>query len=82
MKENQFTVDLGDIKLTDEQRSKINLAVQTAITGELATIATAGQVALIPVGGHHGPKWPGPIIWGIIVRPINNKVLKELELIA
>ena len=80
MKENQFTVDLGDLKLSDDQRTRINAAIQKAVVGELATVGTANQIAYFPVGGH-GHKWPGPIIWGIIARPIKDQWVKDLELI-
>lgn len=77
MAENKFIVDLGDLKLTDDQKTKINAAIQRAVTGELATIGTAGQVALFPFGGH-GNKFPGPIIWGIIVRPMRDQWTKDI----
>jgi len=81
MKENQFTVDLGDLKLSDDQRIKINAAIQRAVTGELATIGSANQIALFPFGGH-GHKFPGPIIWGIIARPLKDQWLKDLNVIS
>ncbi|MGO4290216.1 hypothetical protein [Chitinophaga sp. RAB17] len=75
MKENKFVVDLGDLKLTDEQRHKINSAIQKAVTGELAGIS-AGNVArnvLIPVS-----HWPhSPIIWGFILRDFDKVIIKD-----
>ncbi len=79
MKENVFTVDLGEMKLTEAQRQEINGAVQSAVTGVLARNKLGKGLVLFPVD-----KWPkGPIIWGIIARPwdrfkINmNDILKE-----
>lgn len=80
MTENQFSVDLGDIKLTDEQKAKINAAIQKAVVGELATIGNANQLAFFPVSGH-GHKFPGPIIWGIIARPVKEQWMKDITVI-
>lgn len=75
----QFVVDLGDVKLTEEQKMHINSAIQKAATGALAQAGTAiGGLALFPVGSH-GPKFPGHIIWGIIARPIRDEWLKGIE---
>jgi hypothetical protein len=72
--ENQFTVDLGTMKLTDAQRNSINAAIQKAVAGELASIGGADKIALIPAS-----KWKvGPIINGIIARPIDERIFKEL----
>jgi hypothetical protein len=76
MNDNQFVVDLGDLKLSDDQRQKINAAIQKAVTGELATIELKKEVVLIPVN-----RWPrdrGPIINGIIVRDIKAANLENL----
>jgi len=65
MKENVFTVDLGNLKLSDAQRKEINAAVQTAVTGVLAKTGASNGTVLFPIN-----RWPrGPIIWGIIARP-------------
>jgi hypothetical protein len=65
MKENVFTVDLGDMRMTDAQRKEINAAIQTAVTSTLAKSAPGQRTVLFPIN-----KWPkGPIIWGIIARP-------------
>ena len=77
MANTQFVVDLGEIKLTNDQKNAINAAVQKAVTGELANVNNTSRLAFIPVGSRW-PKWPGPIIWGIIVRPVEDKWLKEL----
>jgi hypothetical protein len=67
MKENIFTVDLGDMKLTDAQRAEINGAIQAAVTNTLARSGAGTRNLLFPVN-----KWPkGPIWWGIIARPID-----------
>ncbi|HYM21523.1 MAG TPA: hypothetical protein VEW28_11050 [Candidatus Kapabacteria bacterium] len=73
MKENTFTVDLGSLKLSDAQRTSINSAIQSAVSGELGR-ASNGLVALVPI--HN---WPhGPILNGIIVRPINEGTFENL----
>ena len=72
MAENQFVVDLGTIKLSDEQRQRINVAIQKAVAGELATINVSNKIALFPIS-----KFPGPIINGIIAGDLGNRV-KEL----
>ena len=65
MKENVFTVDLGDMRLTDAQRKELNSAIQTAVTSTLAKSPLGQRSVLFPIN-----KWPkGPIIWGIIIRP-------------
>ncbi|MCS6917424.1 MAG: hypothetical protein RMK52_05405 [Chitinophagales bacterium] len=66
MKENIFTVDLGDLKLTAKQRESINAAIQKAVTGVLAEECGTNlpRIVLIPVN----PKVKGPIINGIIAR--------------
>jgi len=65
MKENVFTVDLGNMKLSAEQRNEINAAVQTAVTGVLAKSGVSNKQVLFPIN-----RWPkGPILWGLIARP-------------
>ena len=64
MKENQFMVDLGKLKLDEAQRSNINAAIQKAVAGQLAALKFTNHVALFPVN-----KFPhGPIINGIVAR--------------
>ena len=64
MKENQFVVDLGDMRLTDAQRKRINVAVQSAVTGVLAETDISKRAVLLPIN-----KLPrGPIIYGLIIR--------------
>lgn len=79
MANNQFVVDLGDMKLTEEQKININAAIQKAVTGQLAHLGNSSKIALFPVGGT-GPKFPGPILWGIIARPWKDQWVKELGL--
>ncbi len=76
MKENQFTVDLGKLKLTDVERKKINAAIQKAAANELATINSAAnnRVVLVPVTKRFG--WP--ILWGLIIRDINETIFKDI----
>ena len=77
MKENLFSVDLGDLKLTDTERQRINGAIHKAVAGELATISAAAKsrVVLVPVS--KWPKWP--ILWGIILRPIDDIFLDSIK---
>jgi hypothetical protein len=64
MKQNQFTVDLGDLKLSDAQRQTINGAIQSAVANELGKLNFKGGLALFPVN-----KFPkGPILNGMYVR--------------
>ncbi|MDB5223380.1 MAG: hypothetical protein JWN83_2047 [Chitinophagaceae bacterium] len=77
MANTQFVVDLGDVKLSNEQKNAINAAVQKAVTGELANISSTSRLALFPVGGRW-PRFPGPIIWGIIARPVDDRWLKDI----
>ncbi|HET9137242.1 MAG TPA: hypothetical protein VFO76_11435 [Candidatus Kapabacteria bacterium] len=74
MKENTFTVDLGNIKLSDDQRIMINSAIQSAVSSELSKHNSRGRVALVPIDNWH----LGPIINGIIARPINDKTFEGL----
>lgn len=76
MSENKFTVDLGAVKLTDDQRNKINTAIQKAVSAELAHTLETGKIVLIPVR-----KWvKGPILDGIIAIDINERLLKNIML--
>lgn len=77
MASTQFVVDLGDVQLSDDQKRTINAAIQKAVTGEIARLSTNHNLALFPIGGH-GPKFPGPIIWGIIARPLKDQWIKDI----
>lgn len=69
MSENQFVVDLGTLKLSDDEKQRINAAIHKAVAGEIATINTGNKVALFPIF-----KLPhGPIINGIIIRDLGNR---------
>lgn len=73
MSENKFTVDLGSVKLTDDQRQKINSSIQKAVSAELAHMLEAGKIVLIPVR-----KWvKGPITDGIISMEVNEALLNR-----
>ena len=75
MQENIFTVDLGNLKISVDQRNKINAAVQTAVTGVLAKTGISNKVVLFPIN-----RWPkGPIIWGIIARPWDDFGIKDFN---
>jgi hypothetical protein len=72
--ENKFTVDLGSIKLSPEQHTKINTAIQKAVSSELANISSTEKIILIPVN-----KWiKGPILDGIIARELNEGLLNQI----
>ena len=72
--ENQFTVDLGTMKLSDQDRAEINLAIQKAVASQLGGLSRTGKIVLIPVN-----KWTlGGIINGLYIRPIDEKILKEV----
>jgi len=77
MKENVFTVDLGNLKLSDAQRNEINAAIQTSVTNVLAKTGISNDSILFPVN-----RWPkGPILWGIIVRyrrELDAKILNQI----
>lgn len=75
MKENVFTVDLGNVKLSDTQRKEINAAIQTSVTGVLAKTGISNEIVLFPL--NRFPK--GPILWGIIARPWKNFDIKSIE---
>jgi len=64
MKENVFTVDLGNIKLSPAQRNEITAAIQTATTSILAKSGISKSVVLFPIVNF--PK--GPIINGLVAR--------------
>lgn len=72
---NQFVVDLGDIRLTDQQRQKINNAIQAAVSTELSNVQLSKKLVLIPIS-----KWPkGPIVDGIIARPLDKNIAVQLQ---
>ncbi|HEY9003388.1 MAG TPA: hypothetical protein VIM89_18675 [Mucilaginibacter sp.] len=60
---NQFTVDLGNLSLTDAQRRSINAAIHSAVAKELGNIELPNNVALVPFVQY----LKGPIINGILV---------------
>jgi|KBSMisStandDraft_5_1062788.scaffolds.fasta_scaffold2153829_1 hypothetical protein len=59
---NQFTVDLGNLSITDAQRKSINAAIHSAVAKELGNINLPKNVALVPFVQY----LKGPIINGII----------------
>ena len=86
MQENQFVVDLGDIKLSATERLAINKSIQVAASIELAKIKSAQNAKLLDVNkGKVGLKLPPkgirpklpPIYYGMIVirKPIWDKWL-------
>jgi hypothetical protein len=73
--QNQFIVDLGPVKLSEAQRASMNSAIQRAAAAELAGVgSTAGRIVLIPAD-----KWKiGPIVNGIVARPINDDIFNKI----
>jgi len=63
----RFVVDLGDIKMTKEAQSELNDALQRTALKHIAGMRFEEPLAL---------KFPGPIIWGIIIRPDFERVFK------
>lgn len=76
MKQNQFVVDLGKLKLTEADRQRINAAIQRTAASELAGISTSARsrVVLVPIT----PKFKLPILWGIIIRDIDDLIFKDI----
>lgn len=75
MSSRQFVVDLGNLELSDDQRESINSAIQGAVTTQLAKLKLRKKIVLIPVD-----KWPkGPILDGIIARPLDKDIAKDLQ---
>jgi hypothetical protein len=73
MSDNIFTVDLGKIKLSEDQRHNINSAIQKAVAGELARFDLREQIVMIPVTsklniGRY------PYIRGFIADIFNEKI--------
>jgi hypothetical protein len=69
MASNQFVVDLGNLKLSVDQRKSINAAIQGAVAKELAGIKLDRKIVLIPID-----RWPnGPILDGIVARDLNKQ---------
>lgn len=72
---NQFVVDLGEFRISDSQRESINNAIQSAVAKELSQIQINSKLVLIPIS-----KWPkGPILDGIIARPLDKNIAIRLE---
>jgi len=75
MSKTQFVVDLGDLSLSDDQHKNLNAAIQGAVAKELAGFKLSKRIILIPV-----EKWPkGPILDGIIARPLDRNVTNEIN---
>ncbi|HEX7903846.1 MAG TPA: hypothetical protein VF487_08205 [Chitinophagaceae bacterium] len=75
MASNQFVVDLGNLSLSSAQRKSLNAAIQGAVTNELARFKLTKRIVLIPVD-----KWPkGPILDGIIARPFDKNLNKNIQ---
>ena len=75
---NEFVVDLGTLKLSDDQRKTINAAVQKAVAGELANLSLTERFIMIP--GSPSSRFPGwPHIYGIVARLVDEAFLNKLE---
>ncbi len=69
----RFVVDLGDIKMSKEAQAELNDALQRTALKHIAGMRFEDPLAV---------KFPGPIIWGIIIRPDFDRVFqaeKQLE---
>jgi hypothetical protein len=75
---SKFTVDLGEVKLSEDQIQNINAAIQKAVAGELAKVNPAKQIVLIPVNARPAVKGNINIIIGIIAREFNEERQKQL----
>jgi hypothetical protein len=74
---NEFVVDLGTLKLSDEQRKSINAAIQKAVAGELANLSLTERFIMIP--GSPTSRFPGwPHIYGITARLVDEAFLNTL----
>lgn len=83
MNENRFIVDLGDITLTDEDRNKINQAIQQAVSKELLNIAKADNPVAFPFVSHDKDELirilgDHPLFTtGIIIRDLSKGALPD-----
>jgi hypothetical protein len=67
---NQFTVDLGNLELTDAQRTSINGAIQKAVMNEMAGYDLTKRNYCI--------LFPHPPLCGIFYRPIEDLEYNKL----
>jgi hypothetical protein len=74
---NEFVVDLGTLKLSDEQRKNINSAIQKAVAGELANLSLTERFVMVP--GSPTSRFPGwPHLYGIVARSVDAAFLNTL----
>jgi hypothetical protein len=74
---NEFVVDLGTLKLSDEQRKTINAAIQKAVAGELANLSLTERFIMIP--GSPSSRFPGwPHLYGIVARSVDEAFLNTV----
>lgn len=80
IKNNQFLVDLGNLTLQDKDKDRINVAIQKAITGELANLGKANSVGLFPVKDFEAklPNGDKILINGIIIRDLKVGSLENV----
>lgn len=77
MSDNKFTVDLGKLKLSEDQLNHINSAIQKAVAGELAQFSLREQILLIPVTQSINiQRYP----WtrGFIAEVLNKQIIQDL----
>ena len=68
MANNQFVVDLGSVRLTDDQHQRMSNAIQAAVAAEISNLGSANKIALVPINKFV----KGPIIDGIVARDITK----------
>lgn len=56
----RFVIDLGDMEMSKEAQAEMNDALQKTALSYIAGLRFEKPIAV---------KFPGPIIWGIIIRP-------------
>lgn len=79
MAKSVFTVDLGTMELSDDQKMEINTAIQTAVTGVLAKSgAKTTSTVLFPINNF--PR--GPIIWGFVARNLKDLRIDIADIVA
>ncbi len=74
MSQNIFKVDLGNLNLSEEQQLRINSAIQSAVSHELAQLSISGRIVFVP----NNRTWPGPWIWGFIARQLDEGLYTEV----
>ncbi len=76
---NQFTIDLGNLELSDTQRSGINAAIQKAVLSEVANYDLSKKQVCIsfpchPIYGIIIHQHPIPPVGETEKGPVNDKI--------